>query len=391
MPVNLINVNAPVSPEQIAQRRALADRLMAGYADQPVRHPLQAASNFANRAAGAFNNWRANRQENKRNEALAQALGGYTPQGVDQGVWGSFVQSDPETATQFALQSQIAQQNAAAQAAADREKFLFREGYKRDNPIPTDMQKNYQMYREQGGDQDFNTWGQNWRRSGADQNTNNIEVGKGQTEVDKKFAEKWLEWNNSGGADTAAQIAGLNNSIGLLETSIESGEPITGKARDLLPESVRAFINPEGVISEEGIKEVAQRSLRVVLGAQFTAKEGEALLNRTFNKLLGPKENLRRAKLLLGKMQQIAQSTQAMSDYYSANGMSLAGYRGATIPFNNPDALTSYIFEDIDLLPEGGPKPETPEAGAVEDFGGIKYRFKGGDPSVEGNWERMTY
>lgn len=115
MPVNTISMTLPATPQQIEARRALARQLQEGAGDQRVRHPLQGLSNVAGRITGSVLAARADRQENARREALAKALGGYTPQGVDANMWGAVTANDPESAMKFAMEQQ------AATVAAQRE------------------------------------------------------------------------------------------------------------------------------------------------------------------------------------------------------------------------------------------------------------------------------
>ena len=164
------------------------------------------------------------------------------------------------------------------------------------------------------------------RFSGTPQTT--VNVGGGQLSpfqeaVDKAFAADYLAFQQGGGADSIKQISQLNEALKMLE----SGEPVTGTALNLLPPTMQAFFNTDGVIAKEAVEEVVQRNLRLILGAQFTEKEGERLIARAYNEKLPPEENAKRVRRLLAQMTTAADQKQAMAQYAEQHG-TLAGFKG---------------------------------------------------------------
>lgn len=161
---------------------------------------------------------------------------------------------------------------------------------------------------------------------GGGQTINNIlggeELTPGQKKIDEAFADTYLNWTGGGFADTVKQIDQLNEAISILD----KGGNVTG-AVGMLPPSVQAFVNPDGTIAREAVEEVVQRSLREILGAQFTEKEGERLIARAYNPLLSPEENKKRVTRLLGQIKAMGEARQEMVDYFDENG-TLRGYRG---------------------------------------------------------------
>jgi hypothetical protein len=93
------------------------------------------------------------------------------------------------------------------------------------------------------------------------------------------------------------------------------------------PDFVLALTNPQAAGAKEQVQEVVQRNLRVVLGAQFTAKEGDALISRAYNPALKPEQNAARLRKLFEQMSVAAGQKQAMAEYYETNG-TLQGYKG---------------------------------------------------------------
>jgi hypothetical protein len=147
---------------------------------------------------------------------------------------------------------------------------------------------------------------------------------KAQERVDTEFGQVYAEFVASGGAaDVVKQLQQLRDAAKALKTD----DTLTGPFRGQLPESVRSITNPKAVATRNAVEEVVQRNLRVVLGAQFTEKEGERLIARAYNSLLEPEENARRVDRLIQQIESAAKSKIDAARYYEQNG-TLLGWRG---------------------------------------------------------------
>lgn len=187
-----------------------------------------------------------------------------------------------------------------------------------------------------------------------------------QEAIDKKFADSYLDWSQGGGADAAANIA----QVGTVLQQLEQGKPLTGPMVGIQPDLLLNLTNPNAANASEQVKEVVQRNLRVVLGPQFTAKEGDALISRAFNPSLSPQQNAARLRKLYEQMSVAAQQKQDMASYYEATG-TLRGYKGKQPNIND-------FYKALEVRP-------APKAGDV--IG--DWRFKGGDPKNEANYEKV--
>ena len=147
----------------------------------------------------------------------------------------------------------------------------------------------------------------------------------GQSKVDEKFADDYVSWTTGGGQDAAAQIAQLKPVI----QALEEGKPITGVPVAVQPDLLLAMTNPKALQSREQVEEVVQRNLRVILGAQFTEKEGERLIARAFNPKLPPEENAKRLRRLFLQMSSAAEQKNEAAAYFEQNG-TLRGFKGKT-------------------------------------------------------------
>jgi hypothetical protein len=192
-----------------------------------------------------------------------------------------------------------------------------------------------------------------------------LDLTPGQKKVDESFAPSYIEWQQGGGADAVANLA----QIGTVLQRLESGQPLTGPLIGIQPDFVLALTNPNATGAKEQVQEVVQRNLRIVLGAAFTEKEGNQLISRAYNPTLPPEQNAARLRKLFQQMAVTAQQRQEMNDYFETNG-TLKGYKGAKPNIND-------FYRALE-------ERQAPKAGDV--VGG--FRFRGGNPNDEANWER---
>lgn len=159
-----------------------------------------------------------------------------------------------------------------------------------------------------------------------------------QKSVDTNFGKDYAEWVAGGGqADTRRQIVQLEEALGKLK----SGKNLTGAFIGNLPDGVLNIFNPEAVSTRNAVEEVVQRNLRLVLGAQFTEKEGERLIARAYNPSQSEEENAKRVGRLLEQIKAGAAAKVSAAQYYEQNG-TLRGWSGKlpTLADFDPDART---------------------------------------------------
>jgi hypothetical protein len=169
----------------------------------------------------------------------------------------------------------------------------------------------------------------------------------GQKRMDEAFAPLNLEWISGGGPDMGSQIAALAT----VARQLEDGKVnLTGLDVGLLPDVVNYFINPLAIDARDNVEAVVQRNLRLILGAQFTAKEGERLIARAYNTNLSEAENAGRVRRLLLQMTTAAAQKQAMSDWFMEKG-TLNGWTGrmpSIADFENAiDGAPGFTVDDI--------------------------------------------
>lgn len=145
---------------------------------------------------------------------------------------------------------------------------------------------------------------------------------EGEKARDRDFARDYNDFISQGGyADVQKSLNQLSGvSSDLEKTSIASGG-IVG----LVPKFGRdIFLRGD---LQDTVEEIVQRNLKLVLGGQFTEKEGEMLMKRTFNPLQTEKENKKRVDRLIGQIKEAAAAKQAAAEYFDEHG-TLKGFKG---------------------------------------------------------------
>ena len=195
-----------------------------------------------------------------------------------------------------------------------------------------------------------------------------IDLGGDQPEglvaLDKAYAKDHLEWTRGGGSDMGAQVAQINSVL----QQLEQGAELTGPAVGLINSvGLLGLVNPDAQDAKEQVEEVVQRNLRLVLGAQFTEKEGERLISRAYNPMLSPEKNIARLRKLYLQMEVSRKQREAMADYFGKN-YTLRGYEGPQP--NIADFYTALSGLSVGQVVNG-------------------YEYLGGDRMVESNWKKV--
>ena len=178
----------------------------------------------------------------------------------------------------------------------------------------------------------------------------------------KKRIDGLIKYVDGGGADQISNLVKLKDALYELE---KPNSMLTGPIIGMAPDLINAFLNPGAIDVRESIESVVQRNLRVVLGAQFTEKEGERLISRAFNPKLSPERNARRLRLLIEAMEQAAMAQDAALAWIKNpdNKGSFQYFTGAEPNMNDMwTAISQYKVGDI-----------------IEGRNGRRYEYIGGD------------
>lgn len=226
------------------------------------------------------------------------------------------------------------------------------------------------------------------RRVGAQQ-----EIPKKAREaVDREYAKDYVEFIQTGASDAAKALEELGGARDQLRGYYvdEEGQkrPVRGGKKDTLTgpivgtlsnlpwvgKTVQDVAFPESSDVQETVEYTVQRSLRPILGAQFTKEEGERLIARVYNPRLDEKTNAERLDRLIKQLERAYQAKIAAAKYFEENN-TLNGFKGKV----------AWSIDDI--WPEEGqggggrsarpaPKEEAPPSGylpSVEELPELDY------------------
>lgn len=158
--------------------------------------------------------------------------------------------------------------------------------------------------------------------------------------LDAAYVKDYLDFNQQGAANASSDIEALtaaNRTLKGLKYDPKTGKDVPGVQSDtisgpfvgILPKMVRDIILPKSSETQENIESVAQKSMRVIMGPQFTENEGVRLLARVYNPLLEEHVNARRVSRLLQQLQRAYAQKVAAAKYFEQNG-TLQHYKGKT-------------------------------------------------------------
>ena len=205
-----------------------------------------------------------------------------------------------------------------------------------------------------------------------------------ETKVEEKSAQDLVDFTIGGGfSDVQKGLSQLEIAKQTLQQQPEGR--ITGKLVGAQDDTgLLKYTNPAAQDTKEQVQEIAQRNLRLILGPQFTAKEGEALINRVYNPALPQSVNVKRLELLQEQMTSAAKTKQEAVDYYNANG-TLKGFKGKL--YNNASDFLNEYKSKPKGADKAGPAQKMPASTGFKE--GMRTKSKSGKPMIfrNGQWE----
>ena len=205
-----------------------------------------------------------------------------------------------------------------------------------------------------------------------------------ETKVEEKSAQDLVDFTIGGGFSDVQK--GLSQLEVAKQTLMQQPEGrITGKLVGAQDDTgLLKYTNPSAQDTKEQVQEIAQRNLRLILGPQFTAKEGEALINRVYNPALPQSVNVKRLELLQDQMTSAAKTKQEAVDYYNTNG-TLKGFKGKL--YNSTSDFLNEYNSKLKGTEKAGPTQKMPTTSGFKE--GMKTKSKSGKPMIfrNGQWE----
>jgi hypothetical protein len=205
-----------------------------------------------------------------------------------------------------------------------------------------------------------------------------------EAKVEEKSAQDLVDFTIGGGfSDVQKGLSQLEIAKQTLQTQPEGKitGPFIGAQDDT---GLLKYTNPTAQDTKEQVQEIAQRNLRLILGPQFTAKEGEALINRVYNPALPQSVNVKRLELLQDQMTSAAKTKQEAVDYYNTNG-TLKGFKGKL--YNSTSEFLNEYNTKIKSTEKAPTKAATQQPSGFTE--GSRTKSKSGKPMIfrNGQWE----
>lgn len=146
----------------------------------------------------------------------------------------------------------------------------------------------------------------------------------GQDALDRDFAKDYNDWTSGGAKSARSEINKLSGVV----KDLKEKKVTTGGLTGMFPDQMTS----DKVLSARAdVQSTVMNSLRAILGAQFTEKEGERIIKNTWNEADSTENNVARLERLVADLQNQAADKDEKSRYYEQGG-TLTGYKGMGQP-----------------------------------------------------------
>jgi hypothetical protein len=165
--------------------------------------------------------------------------------------------------------------------------------------------------------------------------------------VDREYSKDYVEFIQTGASDAAKGLQDLHTAVERLDPADPKAprpDNLTGPLVGIISripwigKTVQDVTMPESADTQEMVEYTVQRSLRPILGSQFTKDEGERLISRVYNPALDERTNANRLRHLIEQMTRAYEAKVGAADYFREHG-TLEGFDGQ-IRFNVDDIWT---------------------------------------------------
>jgi hypothetical protein len=145
----------------------------------------------------------------------------------------------------------------------------------------------------------------------------------GQKVLDREFSKDFNEWQTRNKAGVEKNLDLLRQTKQTLEKRKNDMVGTSGRITGRLPDFLRS---EESIRLREDVHRAVQATLRATLGAQFTEKEGERIMNASYNEKLSPAENIKKIDAAIKELENNVRVMDDRANYFEENG-TLVGYR----------------------------------------------------------------
>jgi hypothetical protein len=149
-----------------------------------------------------------------------------------------------------------------------------------------------------------------------------IDLSTAQKKVDEEFGKIIADYVLKGAPQVKSNLKNLEEKIKILE---EGKLNVSGPAIGILGDAAMGALAPDAASFISDIRDIVFQSLREKLGAQFTEREGNRLVNAAFNQYLDESRNVARLQRLYDTIDQAARAKEAAFQYFKENN-TISGY-----------------------------------------------------------------
>jgi hypothetical protein len=181
----------------------------------------------------------------------------------------------------------------------------------------------------------------------------------GQTALAQDVAKKYADYKAGGGR------AGMEASLKKLEgaaAALQTGKVTTGGVSTVIPgfktDAAQSVLNPQMVAVKTDAQAALNTILRATLGAQFTAQEGERVLNQIWDDRQPPKENARRIKEKIDELRSNARNAESEFQrfgYMQESGIADKGKKAKATAVSAPPEWQNKLNSQIDRVKKLNP------------------------------------
>jgi hypothetical protein len=172
----------------------------------------------------------------------------------------------------------------------------------------------------------------------------------GQKKLDQEMAKEYQEWSSGGQKTAQSEIGKLKGVLG----DLQSGKIKTGGITGMFPDQMTT----KGILgARSDVQSSVMGSLRQLLGAQFTEKEGERVIKNTWNEADSSENNVKRLTRLVADLENKAVDKSQKANYFQEKGSTLKGYES-----------------DFSKSKSEQPNNSVPKVGSTVSSGGKRYK-----------------
>lgn len=163
---------------------------------------------------------------------------------------------------------------------------------------------------------------------------NTLKSNDGQKVVDKEFAKDYNDWTSGGAKSARSEIAKLKNVVSNLKDGIVTTGGLTGMFPDRMT-------SDNLLQARSDVQSTVMNSLKSIMGASFTEKEGERVIKNTWNEADTTANNLARLQRLVDDLENQANDKDSKAAFFKNTKGTLSGYDPASSKPTAPVQKTS--------------------------------------------------